>query len=221
MKWLIVNGDDFGLTLGVNRGIVEAHRSGILTSASLMVNRPASDAAAALARNCPSLSLGLHLELPIEDRGRVDAEIEGQVARFRELVGGPPTHLDAHHNAHHDPELLPYVLAWGRRCAVPVRGHSHVRHVSKFYGQWGGETHLEQVGVESLLRLLDEDVRDGVTEVACHPAYVAPGFPSSYAAEREVELETLCDVRVRQAIREREIELVGFRDLASPEVSAR
>ncbi|TME62832.1 MAG: ChbG/HpnK family deacetylase, partial [Chloroflexi bacterium] len=73
MKWLIVNGDDFGLTLGVNRGIVEAHRSGILTSASLMVNRPASDSAAALARNCPGLSLGLHLELPIDDRGRVDA----------------------------------------------------------------------------------------------------------------------------------------------------
>ena len=60
-----------------------------------------------------------------------------------------------------------------------------------------------------------------MTEIACHPAYVAPGFPSSYAAEREVELETLCDGRVRQAIREREIELVGFRDLASPQVSAR
>ena len=213
MKWLIVNGDDFGLTSGVNLGIVEAHRLGILTSASLMVNRPASEAAAALARECPGLSLGLHLELARDDGGRVDAEIEGQVARFVELVDGSPTHLDAHHNAHHDPELLPHVLAWGRRCAVPVRGHSEIRHVSKFYGQWGGETHLEQIGVESLLRLLDEDVRDGVTEIACHPGHIEPGFPSSYAAEREVELETLCDARVREAIHAREIELVGFQDL--------
>jgi len=221
MKWLIVNGDDFGLTLGVNLGIVETHRLGILTSASLMVDRPASVAAAALARGCPRLSVGLHLELARDDDEHVPAQIERQVARFGELVGGPPTHLDAHHNAHQDPELLPYVLAWGQRSAVPVRGHSQIRHVSKFYGQWGGETHLEQIGVESLLRLLDEDVRDGVTEIACHPGHVAPGFPSSYAAEREVELETLCDVRVRRAIREREIELVGFRDIASRQVSAR
>jgi len=94
-----------------------------------------------------------------------------------------------------------------------VRGHSEIRHVSKFYGQWGGDTHLEQIGVEGLLRLLDEEVRGGVTELACHPGYVEAGFRSSYAAEREVELRTLCDERVRQAIRQREIELIGFRDL--------
>src|SRR5204862_4948409 len=55
--------------------------------------------------------------------------------------------------------------------------------------------------------------RDGVTELACHPGYVEAGFRSSYAAEREVELRTLCDERVLQAIRQREIELIGFRDL--------
>jgi predicted glycoside hydrolase/deacetylase ChbG (UPF0249 family) len=213
MKWLIVTGDDFGLTPSVNRGIVEAHRLGILTSASLMVNRPASEAAAGLARECPALSVGLHLELSVGEPERVDAQIERQVARFLELVGGFPTHLDAHHNAHHDPRLLPGVLALGRRIAAPVRGHSRIRHVSKFYGQWGGETHIEQIGVESLLRVLDEEVRDDVTEIGCHPGHVEPGFPSSYAAEREVELKTLCDERVRQGIFEREIELLGFRDL--------
>ena len=50
MKWLIVTGDDFGASCGINRGILEAHRAGILTSASLLVNRPASAEAAALAR---------------------------------------------------------------------------------------------------------------------------------------------------------------------------
>jgi len=214
VKWLIITGDDFGLTPGVNLGIVEAHRLGILTSASLMVNRPASEAAAALARECPVLSVGLHLELSTDDHERVPAQIERQVTRFRELVGGIPTHLDAHHNAHHDPRLLPYVLAWARRSAVPVRGHSEIRHVSKFYGQWGGETHLEQIGVESFIRLLDEGVRSGVTELACHPGHVEPGFPSSYAAERDVELATLCDAKARRAIVEREIELIGFRELA-------
>jgi predicted glycoside hydrolase/deacetylase ChbG (UPF0249 family) len=213
MKWLIVTGDDFGMTPGVNLGIVEAHRLGILTSASLMVNRPASGAAASLARECPALSLGLHLELSTDDHEGVHSQVERQVSRFLELVGDLPTHLDAHHNAHHDPRLLPHVLAWGRRSAVPVRGHSRIRHLSKFYGQWGGETHLEQIGVESLLRLLDDEVPDGVTELGCHPGHVEPGFPSSYAAEREVEIRTLCDEKVREAILEREIELIGFRDL--------
>ena len=213
MKWLIVTGDDFGMTPGVNLGIVEAHRRGILTSASLMVDRPASEAGAALARECPVLSLGLHLELSTDDHERVHTQIERQVARFLELVGALPTHLDAHHNVHHDPRLLPGVLAWARRRAVPVRGHSEIRHVSKFYGQWAGETHLEQIGVESFVRLLDEEVGDGVTEFGCHPGHVEPGFPSSYAAEREVELRTLCDERVRQAILERQIELIGSGDL--------
>src|SRR5437867_2329735 len=185
MKWLIITGDDFGMSPGINLGIVEAHHCGILTSASLMVNRPTSEAAAALARDCPVLSLGLHLELDAVAPERVHAELERQVARFVELVGALPTHLDSHHNVHHDPRALPQVLAWPRRRTVPVRGYSEIRHVSKFYGQWGGDAHLEQIGVEGLLRLLDEEVRDGVTELACHPGYVEPGFPSSYAAERE------------------------------------
>src|SRR5437016_12993258 len=60
MKWLIVTGDDFGLHRGVTRGIIQAHRDGILTSASLMVNRPACQDAVPPARQWPGLSLGPH-----------------------------------------------------------------------------------------------------------------------------------------------------------------
>jgi predicted glycoside hydrolase/deacetylase ChbG (UPF0249 family) len=212
VKWLIVTGDDFGMSSGIDLGIIEAHRHGILTSASLMVKRPATEMAVALGRECPTLSLGLHLELDAVASEDVPVEIIAQATRFRELVGASPTHLDSHHDVHRDPRVLPHVLAWARRFAVPVRGHSEIHHVSKFYGQWGGETHLEQIGVEGLLRVLDDDVAEGVTELTCHPGYVGAGLASSYAAEREAELRTLCDENVRQAIRQREIELVGFRD---------
>lgn len=60
---LIVNADDFGLSPGVNRGIVAAHRDGIVTSASIMVNGPAFAHAVALAREHPTLDLGVHLTL--------------------------------------------------------------------------------------------------------------------------------------------------------------
>ena len=60
---LIVNADDFGRSHSVNEAVVRAHREGILTTASLMVNELASDEAIARARENPKLGVGLHLTL--------------------------------------------------------------------------------------------------------------------------------------------------------------
>jgi predicted glycoside hydrolase/deacetylase ChbG (UPF0249 family) len=60
---LIVNGDDLGLAACVNRGILRAHRDGILTSASLLANAPATDEALAMLRDAPALGIGVHLNL--------------------------------------------------------------------------------------------------------------------------------------------------------------
>jgi predicted glycoside hydrolase/deacetylase ChbG (UPF0249 family) len=60
---LIVNADDYGLSPGVNSGIIEAAETGVVTSASMIVNLPGFNDAVARARSCPSLSLGLHFNL--------------------------------------------------------------------------------------------------------------------------------------------------------------
>jgi hopanoid biosynthesis associated protein HpnK len=60
---LIVAADDFGMSAAVNAGIIRAHRDGILTDASLMVNGQGFDDAVSLARAHPTLSVGLHLVL--------------------------------------------------------------------------------------------------------------------------------------------------------------
>ena len=60
---LIVNADDFGRSASINQAVVRAHREGILTTASLMVNEPAFSEAVALARENPRLGVGLHLTL--------------------------------------------------------------------------------------------------------------------------------------------------------------
>ena len=60
---LIVNADDFGRSHAINQAVIRAHREGILTTASLMVNEPAADEAVALARANPGLGVGLHLAL--------------------------------------------------------------------------------------------------------------------------------------------------------------
>jgi hopanoid biosynthesis associated protein HpnK len=63
MKDLIVNADDLGWTAGVNRGIAEAHRNGIVTSASLLANGDAFDDGVNVARALPALGVGVHLNL--------------------------------------------------------------------------------------------------------------------------------------------------------------
>jgi hopanoid biosynthesis associated protein HpnK len=63
MKNLIVNADDLGWTSGVNRGIAEAHRHGIVTGASLLANGAAFDDGVATARALPALGVGVHLNL--------------------------------------------------------------------------------------------------------------------------------------------------------------
>ena len=63
VRRLIVNADDFGLSHSVNEAVIRAHRDGILTTASLMVNEPGFDEAVKLAKENPRLGVGLHLTL--------------------------------------------------------------------------------------------------------------------------------------------------------------
>ncbi len=60
---MIVNADDFGLTVGVNRAIAELHGAGSVTSATLMARARATDEAIAIARSTPTLGVGCHIVL--------------------------------------------------------------------------------------------------------------------------------------------------------------
>jgi chitin disaccharide deacetylase len=60
---LIINADDFGLCESVNKGIVEAHAKGVLTSTTIMASMPAAEQAVELAKNLPTLGVGIHLNL--------------------------------------------------------------------------------------------------------------------------------------------------------------
>jgi hopanoid biosynthesis associated protein HpnK len=62
-RLLVINGDDFGLTPGVNAGMLDAHRDGVLSSVSLFANAPATGEAIAIAHRTSSLGVGCHLTL--------------------------------------------------------------------------------------------------------------------------------------------------------------
>ena len=97
---------------GINAGVMEAHKHGIVTSASLMVKQPKAREAAGLAATDERLGLGLHIDLvewepaeggwqqiyarvDLDDPAQVDREIAEQVEQFMRLVVRVPDHLDS------------------------------------------------------------------------------------------------------------------------------
>jgi predicted glycoside hydrolase/deacetylase ChbG (UPF0249 family) len=226
-KQLIVNADDFGQSAGINRGIIEAHEHGIVTSASLMVRWPGAAQAASYAQAHPELSVGLHLDLgewayrhgewvrlyqlvDESDAAAVAREVEAQLAAFHSLMGRDPTHLDSHQHSHRQEPARSVVLVTAKELGFPVRSFSErICYCGDFYGQTDeGLPHPEGVGVENLLRIL-KSLSPGCTELACHPGYGCE-MDTMYGVEREQEIKTLCDPSVLKAVTDMCIELIAF-----------
>jgi predicted glycoside hydrolase/deacetylase ChbG (UPF0249 family) len=149
MRKLIVNADDFGLTQGINKGIVQGFRLGIITSATALVNMPCWPHAAALASRLAGLGIGLHFNLTmgrpltdpryipslVDEEGRFAGNPE-QLAQadpldvVRELYnqynrllrsGIKPTHIDSHDGIHSLDNILSILLDFAARHQLPLR----------------------------------------------------------------------------------------------------
>jgi chitin disaccharide deacetylase len=226
-KYLIVNADDFGQSPGVNRGIFEAHERGIVTSASLMVRWPTAAEAAAYSLEHPKLSLGIHVDLgewsyregnweplyevvPVNDVEAVKNEVAEQLAAFRRLMGRDPSHIDSHQHVHLREPARSLLVDLARDLHVPLRHCSpRVRYCGNFYGQTAEGSPLpDAISVEGLLKTLTM-LPPGLTELGCHPGE-GNDLDTMYRNEREREVKTLCDPRVRATIDAEDIELCSF-----------
>ncbi|HEX4124277.1 MAG TPA: ChbG/HpnK family deacetylase [Tepidisphaeraceae bacterium] len=222
VRQVIFNADDFGASRGVNRGIIECHQHGVLTSASLMMTGRAVDEAIALGKENPRLAIGLHFDVWGEDERSFDIgdvaathdEFRRQLDDFLSRVGRTPTHIDSHRHAHRDRRILPSFIEWCKPLGVPVRHDGRVRFLGGFYAQWEWKvTNLEYVSVAALQRLLEKEVHPGITELSCHPGYVSDDYQAVYLAEREAELKTLTDPRIRQTLADLNMQLISYADV--------
>jgi predicted glycoside hydrolase/deacetylase ChbG (UPF0249 family) len=211
---LIVNADDFGLTEGVNQGIIEAHSSGIVTSTSLMVRGAGAEQAAALAAENPELSIGLHFvdDTPaLDDPGHAAREFAAQLERFRALMGSEPTHVDSHHHVHM--RRIATFAALVEPLGVPLRGDGRVQYLGAFFAHpRAGVVEPERIREPFLLRLLETEVRADFAELGCHPGRVTEQLRSSYRPEREVEIGTLTAGGLRAKIEELGLAFASYRD---------
>lgn len=126
MNKLIVTSDDFGYSRGINHAIIDAHQEGILTSASIMANAQGFDHAVKLAKENPTLGVGVHLVLTylkplshdvpslidengnfyrpeayrqgfaIADQDELYKEWDAQIKKVID-AGIQPTHINTHH----------------------------------------------------------------------------------------------------------------------------
>ena len=225
-RYLIVNADDFGQSVGINRGIIKSFEKGIVTSASLMVRWPAAHAACRYAREHNDLSVGLHVDLgewtyrggnwipiyevvQLEDSAKVNAEVSRQLETFRTLTGKDPSHLDSHQHVHRSEPIRSILAETANQLGIPLRSNSDVHYCGAFYGQTeDGEPLLDNISKNALARMIS-DLPYGVTELGCHPAEEVD-FETMYRGERVHELETLCDREIRELIAKMKVELCSF-----------
>jgi len=159
IKKLIINADDFGLTEGITKGIIDCHADGVLTSTTLLINAPFTNMALNMAQQCPRLGVGIHLnatlgrplvsgkksftdaygqfvkvtEYPLRNVEANPKELymewKAQIELFIALANKLPTHVDSHHHVHMNPVHHEAVLKLTQEYDLPVRQTS--RHHSQ------------------------------------------------------------------------------------------
>ena len=199
---LIVNADDFGYSRGVNYGIIDAHKYGIVNSTTMMMNMHGANHAVELAKEHPTLKLGIHLVLTcgkplrsdvpslideqgnfkkindlIKDKNLALIELErewtAQIDRFLDF-GLTATHFDSHHHVHGIPEFLPVIQRLSRKYNLPARriSEQHVEGVPSFTDHFFHDFYGQGVSQDYFIELSQRDVDHQTVEVMCHPGYL-------------------------------------------------
>lgn len=238
MKRLIVNADDFGLTPGVNDGILQAHLQGIVTATTLMADAPAFEHAAGLARRTPTLDVGVHLvlwpgnealpqRLPSFLARAMSSsveEIEKDFSRQVEKViagGIAPSHLDTHKHVHLLPRVMKAVVRVAKRFGVqwvrrPLFARQASGHGLRVADHFTGYRLTGRMELPGLLAALG-GLRPGLTELMCHPGICDLELrraPTRLKEQRQRELEALTDPEARRLLDREQVELTSFRAAA-------
>ncbi len=229
MKKIILNGDDFGFSHGVNKGILDSIEKGVLTSTSVMVNRPAALEARTLT-SLKDISVGLHLDLTEEGIQRwtkifyiltwpekkIREEFEKQIDKFRNIVGRLPDHIDSHHHIHWITGFKKVVLEFSEKNNIPVRCVDATFETG-FYGRslfkWNDP---RGVTPERLINVI-EGLKPGVHEIMCHPGYVDQALRNTgttYLSQREDEVKALTSPKIAEfLINNKNVELISWKEV--------
>ncbi len=248
---LIINADDFGISLGTNYGIVEAFKNGCVSSTTMMMNQSGTEEAMKLLKENRDLGVGIHFvlskgeplvkghksivtddgtftkdykKLMVADENEIEKEFRAQYEKFLSF-GEKPTHIDSHHHVHVVPTVKRVVEKLAREYNLPVRTvtsmmetydsflEEDIRTNDGFVGSFFGE----DMSVEKLIGFIEDEYKSGkkVVEVMCHPSFIDPEifYGSSYNTARINEYKILTSEKLKNYIKDNNIELVTFKEL--------
>lgn len=235
---IIINADDFGLSQGGNKAIIESYQKGILTSTTLMATTEYTQEAIQLAKENPGLGVGVHMVLTTQkailnthkniadengnflwtimsindtiDKEEVYQEWDAQIASITKELD--ITHLDSHHHAHLHPALDGVVQRLSEKYNVPFRS---TRTLLPKEVEVNSKFYKEGVSEEFILDLFEKKAYD-VVDLMTHPAYVDDYLRSisSYCDERFTELQILSNPELKAKAESLGIELISYRDIA-------
>lgn len=212
-KHLIVNADDFGMSRGINDGIIEAHTRGIVTSTSLMVTMPAASHGAHILKDYPKMSVGLHVVFTPNTQQDPPAlymeQLEKQYVKFLPLMGKSPTHIDVHGVPPITPAMRLATHLFLRHHPKPHRGQDGTNAIHAYYGMKGDTVLPKNIGLpamQSLLRLLPP----GLSLLVCHPGKTNHRLKDPYRTTRNLELAVLTSPQILALIREEGIVLLNY-----------
>lgn len=234
---VIFNADDFGLTSGINKAIIQSYREGVVRSTTIMANAPYYEEAVSLAKQNPDLNIGIHLvgtfgkpllkthKTLVDDEGNfkrfstnkypeIDPEeifLEwcAQIDKVSQVID--LTHFDSHHHVHLHPLLFPITQRLSKKYNLPYRGRDYVEGLSTVLIE---DFYAEGLSIETIVSIIDS-VNIRSIDIMTHPGYVDDDLTnmSSYSYPRELELEILCSKQLKDILDEKNVEICSYKSI--------
>lgn len=225
-KKIVINADDFGYREDINKGIIYAHKNGIVKSTTVLTDREAFYDAVSLAKENPDLKTGLHIDLDDffnilrpagtvgnlkngkSDIENIKGSIDRQIDKFLNS-GLKLTHLDSHHHAHLHPDILHIVAMKASELNIPMR------FFTAFYDDSTIANDMKQIIDDLNIKYcphfiqgwywgnIDEDFE--IAELMTHP-----GFNDKW---REFEMAVCCDPNLIQYFKDNNIESISYNEI--------
>lgn len=233
---IIINADDFGLSEGINDGIIKSHKDGVVLSTTIMANGPAYKSAVKLAKENPNLGVGIHLVATFGKplRNDVPTLVDGN-GNFKRVINGDVshidehqlflewctqiekvseditlTHFDSHHHIHLNPKLKTIIEEISIKYNIPYRGKKTVAKTSVRLEE---SFYKEGVTIRNIESLLQNN--DQAFDLMVHPAYLDKPLAklTSYYNDRLIELKLLCSMELKELIDSYNVEICTYKSI--------
>lgn len=227
MKYLIVNADDFNLTYGTKKAILECHDKGVVTSTTLLMTLPLGSKDIHALKKRPLLGKGVHLSLTLGNpvskqfnqkfsrsnlsclnripKKKIYLEFKAQIELFKSKFSFLPSHCDTHHHIQKNPTILSVIRKLSLEYGIEYRRDKNL------FSDLDPENHWTLSSFSHCLKKLPK----GISEIMVHPGFCDQALRriSRFSKGREVERKVLLHENTVNLVKNLNIKLINFSEI--------